>query len=43
MDVPAGQAAVMKTIMCDGDSNTWGCIPPWSHFEAARSSSRPAS
>jgi lysophospholipase L1-like esterase len=87
MALPAGQAAVMKTIMCYGDSNTWGCIPlagpqpprrygpaqrwpgvlrrelgdgywiveeglngrttvwttPWSHFEAARSSSRPAS
>jgi hypothetical protein len=27
MALPAGQAAAMKTIMCYGDSNTWGCIP----------------
>lgn len=27
MASPAGQVAVMKTIMCHGDSNTWGCIP----------------
>jgi lysophospholipase L1-like esterase len=27
MAPPAGQAAAMKTIMCYGDSNTWGCIP----------------
>jgi lysophospholipase L1-like esterase len=27
MALPAGQAALMKTIMCFGDSNTWGCIP----------------
>ena len=25
--MPAGQVAVVKTIMCYGDSNTWGCIP----------------
>ena len=27
MALPAGQTTVMKTIMCYGDSNTWGCIP----------------
>jgi lysophospholipase L1-like esterase len=27
MALPAGQAAVVKTILCYGDSNTWGCIP----------------
>ena len=27
MALPAGQAAAMRTIMCYGDSNTWGCIP----------------
>jgi len=42
MALPAGQAAAMKTIMCYGDSNTWGCIPltgqqpPWRYGPAQR-------